>query len=235
MIMKLRTAVEKREMVEYMGDKGAKSSMERVDRRVLRTRRAIREALLRLLTERDYRKITVTDLTREAGIDRKTFYLHYRTIDDVISEALEEETSHIVAELHEELKRGGNPSDVARLFMRMERAFVPDVEQQRRVLANVSPDGFLTYLETPLRNALVDLDFLGLTGIDETHRDYCATFFAAGLTAMYRRWLLDDSDLPIEDLAELASRAMMGGIGSLVHSGGSRRCGYDDAGVTSEA
>lgn len=206
-------------MAERMGGKGSHGAP-RVDRRVLRTRQAIKEALLQLVVERDYRTITVTDLTREAGIDRKTFYLHYRAIGDVVDEVFEEEAKHAVAVLREELERGGGPSDIAKLFMCMDRALAPDVAQQRRIVSHVPADGFLAFLEVPLRDALVEHDVLGLAGVDEAHRDYCASFFAAGLAAMYRRWLLSDSELPMEDLAELASRTMTGGVDALTRDDG---------------
>ena len=46
------------------------------DRRVLRTKKAIQNAYLDLLKKKGTEKITISDIAREADIDRKTFYLH---------------------------------------------------------------------------------------------------------------------------------------------------------------
>ena len=51
------------------------SSQPRVDRRVLRTRKAIHTAFIELLAEVDFDKITITALAKRADIDRKTFIL----------------------------------------------------------------------------------------------------------------------------------------------------------------
>ena len=65
----------------------------KTDRRTLYTRMVIQDALLELLTEKEYSDITVADLCRAAAINRGTFYLHYKNItqvlDAVYAEAME--------------------------------------------------------------------------------------------------------------------------------------------------
>ena len=60
-----------------MGEPTAKDLRRSTDRRVVRTRKAIREAFFKLMENQDYHKITIASVAREADIDRKTFYLHY--------------------------------------------------------------------------------------------------------------------------------------------------------------
>ena len=86
--------------MNVMGN-GAGSSRTQ-DRRFARTEKAIVEAFLRLAEERDLSKITVTALAREADIDRKTFYLHYGTVDAVADALLKEEAERVVEVLREE-------------------------------------------------------------------------------------------------------------------------------------
>lgn len=47
------------------------------DRRVVKTKRAISAAFRQLLTERNFREISVNDVAAQAGISRTTFYHHY--------------------------------------------------------------------------------------------------------------------------------------------------------------
>ena len=69
------------------------------DRRTRYTRQVIKEAFLTLLEEKEYPKITVTEICRLAEINRGTFYLHYYdtadVLDDLLSEILKETTSVI--------------------------------------------------------------------------------------------------------------------------------------------
>lgn len=46
--------------------------------------RRVVEALLFLMEKNDYDKITVTDITREAGISRMTYYRNYKSKDDIL-------------------------------------------------------------------------------------------------------------------------------------------------------
>ena len=49
----------------------------RVDPRVSRTRKLIRDALTSLISEKSFEAITVQDIAERATINRATFYLHY--------------------------------------------------------------------------------------------------------------------------------------------------------------
>ena len=60
------------------------------DRRVVRTKKAIRSSFAELLSEKDYGNITVSDICRTAEISRGTFYLHYSNIPAVLDELLED-------------------------------------------------------------------------------------------------------------------------------------------------
>lgn len=64
---------------------------EKVDPRITRTKRMFREALIALLQENaDPRKITVQGLASRAGLNRATFYLHYRDVEDLLEQLTKE-------------------------------------------------------------------------------------------------------------------------------------------------
>lgn len=55
-----------------------------------RSRKLICNALLELLNEKPLEKITVTDIANRADLNRGTFYLHYDSVNDVVSELQDE-------------------------------------------------------------------------------------------------------------------------------------------------
>jgi AcrR family transcriptional regulator len=61
-------------------------SQPKTDRRVLRTRAALRQALMELIREKGYDALTVEEITQHANLGRATFYLHYRDKDDLLLE-----------------------------------------------------------------------------------------------------------------------------------------------------
>ena len=55
------------------------------DLRVRRTLKAIRYAFYKLVLEKNYSDISITELTERAEINRKTFYLHYSSLEDFLN------------------------------------------------------------------------------------------------------------------------------------------------------
>jgi len=56
----------------------------KADRRVARTRRALKEALTDLILERGYESVTVQDVIDRADVGRSTFYAHFLDKDDLL-------------------------------------------------------------------------------------------------------------------------------------------------------
>ena len=56
----------------------------------IRSRRMIREAFLELLEEKEFGKITVTDISNRADLNRSTFYAHYPDVQGVVEEIQDE-------------------------------------------------------------------------------------------------------------------------------------------------
>ncbi|MCH5586597.1 TetR/AcrR family transcriptional regulator [Shimazuella sp. AN120528] len=59
----------------------------RIDPRITRTREMLRNALMELIQEKGFEKITVQELTKRAGLYRGTFYLHYQDIYDLFDQS----------------------------------------------------------------------------------------------------------------------------------------------------
>lgn len=59
------------------------------------TKKALSESLMRLLKEKPLSKITISDITGDCGMNRHTFYYHFRDINDLIAWTFE--TSSIQA------------------------------------------------------------------------------------------------------------------------------------------
>jgi AcrR family transcriptional regulator len=71
---------------------------------VERTKKLITEALLQLIEEKPYKKITVTDIVSLAGYARKTFYAHFETKDDILAEYMDRLFELHLYEPHKDLE-----------------------------------------------------------------------------------------------------------------------------------
>lgn len=71
------------------------------DRRARRTRRALRDALVSLVLEHGYAKVTVEDITDRADVGRATFYTHFADKDALLNQ--------VVTDLRDELQERLRP------------------------------------------------------------------------------------------------------------------------------
>ena len=69
----------------------------KTDRRILKTKRALRESLLYLLKEQPIQKISVSRLCEKSDINRSTFYTYYSSPMDLL-ESIEDEILNTLEE-----------------------------------------------------------------------------------------------------------------------------------------
>jgi AcrR family transcriptional regulator len=83
------------------------------DRRIARTRRLLREALISLLLERGYDGVTVQDVLDRADVGRSTFYAHFRDKADLLASGFEDARGALRAHLDRLADRGHEHDDGA--------------------------------------------------------------------------------------------------------------------------
>lgn len=60
----------------------------KTDLRVVRTRKLIMDSFIELSGKKEFKDITVTDITKEAMVNRATFYYHFEDIYDLLEKVL---------------------------------------------------------------------------------------------------------------------------------------------------
>jgi AcrR family transcriptional regulator len=76
-------------------------AQQKLDRRVRRTRRLLREALFALMQEQGFETITIQEITDRADLNRATFYLHYGSKDELLADGLEASFDELVAQFNQ--------------------------------------------------------------------------------------------------------------------------------------
>lgn len=185
----------------------------REDRRVRRTREALFSAFDRLLATTPYSKITVSALAREAGVNRKTFYLHYSSVDDLLRDRVRKSVDRAVRMVGRQAERRGAFDDVRALT---EATFV---ELQRNTLlqSNVAKclpiETILDMIKHPLAEYIIEARRLrGRPDIPNT--DYLITFYLGALFSVYEEWATKpDPKESVEEMAALVSDCVTNGLG----------------------
>ncbi len=95
------------------------------DPRIERTQEALRATLLALVEEKGFDAISVLDIAKRAGLNRATFYLHYKDKQDLLVRASEADFDRLVVEAgpidRENLDYKKPPRQVVLLFEHIAR------------------------------------------------------------------------------------------------------------------
>jgi len=86
--------------LSYFKDKDGEGMAEKVDRRIQRTKKALREAVLELVVEIGYEKLTIEKITEQANLGRTTFYLHYADKNELLLDSLQAQINAIFEEIY---------------------------------------------------------------------------------------------------------------------------------------
>lgn len=82
-----------------------------MDKRIVKTKRAVKRALIELLENVPFEKITVTEICRAAEVSRITFYTYYEDKYALVDEVFSDEMT-LAEKTYRELQCENNPSKV---------------------------------------------------------------------------------------------------------------------------
>ena len=194
------------------------TSKPRIDRRIVRSRNAILSAFERLLMEKPLADITVSAIAREANVDRKTFYVHFGTVDGLLDAIAADVVEMIVDSVEKTLSSmDGDTNEralgaAATFFKTVNEALCNNLVLNRQL--NIPLDDFMARLRAPLEHEIAERDLLP-QGLKDEMFDYYLAFLLSGIIGIYRTWALSDGSVPIERVSEVANDLTLNGLSSL--------------------
>lgn len=173
------------------------------NRNARRSVRLLKEALVELLVESPYDRISVSDVTRRADLNRGTFYAHFDDMDDLLRSVLDD--------FAEAVSRIVNNADVAGTFenpMPLLEKIGSYLEQNRTLFRQIAESSgrqsLILSLEGIVKQkvrehvtdyiAKSDLPYDGRFGV------IASEYVVDGVIGVYRAWLVGDygDDVPIK-------------------------------------
>jgi AcrR family transcriptional regulator len=180
--------------------------MTKTDRRVQRTHELLQKALIELLGEREYDAITIQDIADRANVGRTTFYLHYRSKDDLFMgchEAIVSEFQSRPFHYHplgrEELLSPAAPAEMVLLYQHLEEAWpllypVFQGKDGSLILQRIRDEG-AREIKANLQAIFAETDSI-------IPLDILANYLAGAQIALMQWWLEKRRPYAPEDLAQ---------------------------------
>ena len=182
-----------------------------MDKRYEKTEKAITNAYFQLLDKREDGKISISELARKANIDRKTFYLHYSSIDDINRKFCQKKAREIVDKMFSSPLADDEIPVAQFLYIMNEEISTRDTIFIRRIITKKGASYFLQQAQEELTEAVVERYHRLFPVPKERFRMY-VKLYCAGILAVYIQWIYEKCPIPIEKLAVIISRAVNSGI-----------------------
>lgn len=183
------------------------------DKRVIRTKKAIKSALFRILEEKDISSVTISELTSKANVNRRTFYTHYRNITDILDE-IEGELVEALTQLMGDFNTGDLKTSTYDLFIGLNKLITVEFDYYFH-LVRVDMRGMLV---SRLKNVIKSTTDSLLEQIAERHdkeMTVMSSFIVGGFFNSYLEWHNHPDNMPIERAAEIASGMVLACMDSI--------------------
>lgn len=175
-----------------------------IDRRKLKTRKALHQSLVALVLEKGYDAVTISEIAENADLGRATFYLHYKDKDELLIEMMNALVNDFMAQLskypirlldiehteliHQAFLFAKQHSDLFRVIMRGHGPFTTTLRLQEQIAE---------YIQQRSR------ENFGIDGLNpRIPADVISNYFAGALLSCIFWWLEKDSGYTAEQMAE---------------------------------
>lgn len=190
--------------------------MNKSESKYFNTARKMDEAFLELLERKDFPFITVKEICEKAGVNRSTFYLHYETVGDLLSESME----YMHGQFLERFRGLGDVAGRIRHCPREElvlltpsylRPYLEFIQTHQRLYrASIEhPEIFaadMTY-QKMFRNVFDPI--LERFSVPTAERNYRMIFYLQGIQGIVAQWLKEDCAESMDALIQIIQRCVL--------------------------
>lgn len=171
------------------------------------TKRAMETSLKKLLRTKSLNKITITDITEDCGINRMTFYYHFKDIYDLVEWSWEEDTKKLLAgrKTYETWTDG-----FLKIFefLKGNKLFVLNICQ------SIRRDYVENYLYQFTYRLLIDVIEEKSTNIQLSQADkhFIANFYKYAFVGLLLEWINENMETAPEEIIKKTAAIMHGNI-----------------------
>ena len=171
----------------------------KIDMRTKRTKKALKHAMYKLLLEKSYEKISVTDLCELAEVNRVTFYTHYSDKSELLNELLEEISKSIEEESNKYLKTHQSEDPIRDYALMVTNSIYHVCVKNKDVISSLNKQQSVLLLgiidQIMIKRGLETLEKLK----DEIHLnfppDFIIKFLLGGVSKVTYEWSLKENNL----------------------------------------
>ncbi len=166
------------------------------NQRVIVTKRMLKEGLMRLLEQKSLDKISITELCREAGINRTTFYRYYELPSDVLTQMQNE----FFEETFDHFQKPLTADDIEHFFV-----CLSEHAELVKLFFTYNSDTDWTKIFTKIYNSFPGKRMMkAFRNLDENSSKLLSSYLAGGAYFLARQWIMEDIPMQPKEVAAIA-------------------------------
>ncbi|MDY2888380.1 MAG: TetR/AcrR family transcriptional regulator [Candidatus Caccosoma sp.] len=186
----------------------------RNDRRVEKTRNAIINAFKEMIIEKDFNEITIKELAERANINRKTFYLHYESMEEILFDVTVELSEQVFESLNNKGFFNPNVIGITPLIETINELINSNYELTRKLISANSYRFFSRNIKDLIKDAVIR-KIKKHIDMSEYKMNLVGDFIASGLSKLLKDWF-ENPLLTINEVSAFASNLIYGGIKGII-------------------
>lgn len=176
------------------------------DKRTIKTVAAIRKAFCDLIIEGN-KSFTIKDIAEKANINRKTFYLHYGSIEDLYKDLEENTENSLMAILNS--KGFFNNAFSVKTFI---DSFLELMETNPILYEKLLVDDGYKFVFRQIKNNLIKMAKQLNQTFDQLELEIELEYVFSGLVKIFRVWNGRKSEMPKDKMVEIAINLVVFGL-----------------------
>ena len=174
--------------------------MGKENQRVMISKRLLKEALLKLLNDKHIEEITVSELCKQAEINRATFYRHYHTPHDILLEM----EYDFIQRFYESPIIERNKTDLRKRVFYMCEFIYENKEMVKLFFENYTNADFTLLFQRYFSDYIENRAFLCKDrAMDKNQLQLMTTFWVYGIHGLINQWILKEIPETPEEIAEI--------------------------------
>ena len=173
-------------------------------RSAARSRRLIRDAYVNLMQEKPIDKISISDIVREADLNRGTFYAHYSNPMDVLMEIANEILGDVEG-FFADFSFTDFLQNPMPLLLRVEKMLADNLDFYRRINLNTASIGFTDQIKKILVEYISSNKSVPENLRGNPHFKVALELFAGGLISVYLGFVLGTIRASAREITETIS------------------------------
>jgi len=171
-----------------------------VDRRVKKNQAAIMNALMHLIAEKEFDKITINDIAERADVNRGTVYSHYSDKYDLLDKCIENQLIHLVEMCYSADAMGPFPTKMP--LLRTIKEIEKNALLYKALLSMKDVPSFRVHLNRIMNKQFMEHITEFNVGLDDLGKSIFAQFMSSAIVGVIEWWFTQSMPCSAEELTE---------------------------------